>query len=509
MNERTVLKGDTDMNNDKRARYWMGRIEKHYESHKVAIELPAYEIIGDGERFIFDVKLKRGTKERPVFDRASDIQTALELPLLQPFKEGLSIRLAVSEHPVRENSLQKILESRIFQDRTKKIPLAVGYDLRGDMHVEDLSEMPHLLIAGASNSGKSVALRSLITSIIAIQSVDRVNLLLFDIGAYDLEPFSEIPHLSYPIVKDSQTGIGVMLALKAEMERRIDLDRAEMRTLPSIVCVVDEYVSFISSIGDKDDSKLLTETISSLLRRGRHARIHMVLATQDPTIKSTKVDMVNITSRMAFACAKPIDSVTILGRGGAEKLPGKGAMLFKSPAHIEPVYFQGSFISREGVRRFVERAKIRYANTGSKKFVVKVPDFKHELSEATVKRSAVENKEMAEIIVWALGRVTISALQIQKQFHMGNRAVGIIDELCEMKLIGNKFAHLPRTVLPQSVEDIPDDAFRILLISGVPKDDITRAFQTRGQDDTCETMAIKLTPDSDGGCSADTNSSTR
>ena len=240
------------MNIDKIAR----KSESHYASHGAALKLKLREVIGDKERLIFDVKIKKGTKESLVFDRASDIKAALGLQLFQPFKEGLSILLAVSERPVTENSLQKMLLSPAFQRSEMRIPLALGYDMRGAMHFADLVKFPHAMYGGATNSGKTVGLRSLIVSIAFKQPVNRVNLIIIDTGASGLNIFKSLPHLSCPIVKDEGTAVRVMQSLIDEMERRVMLPREELRLLPAIVCVVDEYISLINTISVTEKNAL-------------------------------------------------------------------------------------------------------------------------------------------------------------------------------------------------------------------------------------------------------------
>jgi DNA segregation ATPase FtsK/SpoIIIE-like protein len=459
------------------------KIEKHFFCHGVALALILLEVVGVCERFIFKLKLKPGTKENLIFDRARDIQTALQLPLFQVFKEGLSICLAVSGRPVAENSLWKMLTSLAFMTSKMWLPIALGYDMRGGMRFADLGKMPHAMYAGSTRSGKSVGLQCLILSLIIKQAVSKVNLLLFDVGANTMELFAKVPHLSCPIVKDPETGIGAMLSLVDEMERRIGLDYDELRNLPAIVCIVDEYVSLISNIGDKKTSLKLANAVSNLLRRGRHAKIHMVLATQGPTIKNMKVDVGNITARMAYACAKYHNSIAILGESGAEKLPGKGAMLFKSGDYPEPIPLQGAYMFSDDIKQLVTRIASAPHNL-SNKFVIpetdalQLPHMTGLLAEMSP-RSNSEHKKLSDIILWALGRENISANQIQQYFKMGNRAAGLVDRLFQMDIIADKFANQPRVVLPSSVEDVPDEVLAFLSANGIAAEDIAAAIAER------------------------------
>ncbi len=460
------------------------KIEKHYLCHNVPLRLTLLETIGSYERFIFGFKLKPGTKENLIFDRAPDIQIALQLPLFQPFKDGLNVCLAVSEKPMTQNSLWDMLTSRTFRQSKAWLPIALGYDMRCEMVFDDLGKMPHAMYAGSTNSGKSVGLLCLILSLISNLPVTKVNIILFDVGANTMEPFNGVPHLSHPIVKDTETGIYVINALVEEMERRIKLDKDTLRKLPAIVVIMDEYVSLISNIGNVTLAKELTNSISNLLRRGRHGKVHLVLATQDPTIKNMKVDVGNITSRMAFACAKYHNSITILGEGGAEKLPGKGAMLYKSNEYPTPLRLQGAYMSPNDVAQLVRRitsAEHDYSN----KFSIAEFDAdgcsKPE-TEDTEDKSQVddsENKELVDIILWTLGRDNISANQIKEQFRMGNRAYDIVEELFEMNLVTKRFPNQPKDVLPKCAEEIPEGVMELLLKNRISHEEINTIFDQR------------------------------
>lgn len=465
------------------ARKLMQKIARHYSCHGVHIKLILIAVVGNGERLIFQIKLKPGTKENMIFDRASDIRTALQLPLFQPFKDGLNICLAVSEKSFTQNSLWKMLTSQKFRESKDWLPIALGYDMRCGMLFDDLGKMPHAMYAGSTGSGKSIGLICLILSLIFKQPVSKVNLLLFDVGANTMEPFEGIPHLSHPIVKETMIGIYVISSLVDEMERRIKLSHEELRKLPAVVCVIDEYVSLIANIQEKKLSHYLANSISNLLRRGRHAKIHMVLATQDPTIKNMKVDVGNITARMAFMCAKYHNSITVLGEGGAEKLPGKGAMLYKSNERPNPIHLQGAYMSSDEIKRLV--ALINSADHDvCNKFLIPeiVPEVLPLASESLDDTPIIDSRkrnELVDIIMWVLERNTVSASQIMRQFSMGNRANCIIDKLFEVGLVSEKDANKPRKVLPQSIEDIPAEATEILTKHGVSTDEIVAALEQR------------------------------
>lgn len=458
-------------------------IKNHYSCHNVNIKLRLVHHISKYQRFIYEIILKPGTKVNAVFSVSSDIKAALGFPLFCPFYYKSKVLLAVSMQETTDNSLYEILTSPDFLNADKQLPVALGYDLARRMIIADLAEMPHAMYTGATNSGKSYGLVALIMSLLAVKSVNELNLVLFDIGGNTMDFFEDIPHLSYPIVKDQNTGRYVINALLTEMERRISLNQAELHSLPSIVCVMDEYVSFINNFEDKKDMKIVKNQISNLLRRGRKAKIHMVLATQNPTAKSMQTDINNITSRMAFKCAHSHTSVAILGQGGVEKLTGKGSMLYISNELSEPMYIQGAYMPPEEIRKQITYLKNNMYDC-SNKFILSEwePFFSFELSDCILEADPIpnhEDKKLAEIIMWVLRHQTISASQIKKKFNMGNKVNDIMEQLVQMKLISKKDANKPRKVLIQSAEDLSDNVSNFLKSYGYSPDDINAVINSK------------------------------
>lgn len=456
------------------------RIENHYMHHGVFISLKFISYDDEDKRLIFRFKMRPGTKTDMIFSCAPDIKTAMRIPLFQPFRDGEDICLAVSEKHVGQNSLYKMLTSETFCGSQDMLPLALGYDMMGRMVFSDLAEMPHVMYAGTTNSGKSIGLICLILSLIVRQPVRTANLLIFDTGANEMGIFNGIPHLSYPVVNDVQTGIYVIFKLVEEMERRINLEQIELRTQPAIICVIDEFISFVNHAGVKKSPEGLSHAISDLLCRGRHAKIHMVLAAQDPTKENMKVDTNNLTSRIAFRCAKYQNSTTVLGEGGAEKLTGKGAALYKSKEH--PVRIQGAYISVKEVEKLIVCVKsIDYDL--SNKFLIPELD----ISALPVSTSEdfdyisneYDRKELAEIIMWTLKQNNISASRIKEKFSMGNRANDIIEEMCAMGIISEKNVKQPRKILPQSAEDLSLETVHFLEQRGYVMKQIEAIFSTK------------------------------
>lgn len=459
------------------------KIEDHYSYHGVHIKLQLLSVTNSGERFVFRVRLKPGTKVSLFFERASDIQIALHMQLFQPFRDGLNLCLAVSKNSDMQNSLMRMLKSRIFYRSRDWLPIAIGYNLRQEMIFVDLAKTPHVMYAGSTNSGKSMGLICLILSLLVKQPVRNVNLIIFDVGANTLGVFSDIPYLSYPIVKDYETGIYVIKKLVEEMEKRIKLCQDQLRNLPAVVCVIDEYVSFINNISDKQQSKMIANDISNLIRRGRHAKMHLAISTQDPILKNMKVDVGNITTRMAFRCAKFQNSIAILGESGAEKLSGKGALLLKANDYPEPIYIQGAFISSDMLVQLVDNVKEREHDLDNKFLIPEL-----DISELPMRicedgnQICNKDKKIAQIIIWVLGRNKISANQIKNHFSMGNKAYNIVEQLCEMGLVAEKFANQQRRVLPQSLEGVPDKVREFLRRHGYTEDMVAEAIGNRDND---------------------------
>ena len=458
-------------------------IEKHYAYHGVRIKLKFISKEDKSGQIVFRIDIRPGTKVSLIFERASDIQTALHMCLFQPFRDGLTIYLVVSKNDSIQNSLIQMLKSKMFCLSRDRLPIAIGYNGGQKMIFADLAKMPHAMYAGSTNSGKSMGLICLILSLIVKQPVQKVNLLIFDVGANTLDIFSDVPHLSYPVIKDADEGIYVIKALVKEMETRIDMDKTELRSLPAIVCIIDEYVSFINSIGGRKRSQSLADGISNLLRRGRQAKIHMVLSTQDPTQKNMKVDIGNITARMAFTCAKYHNSIAILGEGGAEKLSGKGAMLYKSNDCPNPMYLQGAYISEDEVGRLMNYIKSAEHDLSSKFLIPEYDPSEQIVQENEDFEDSYDlhdrTKELADIIMWALERDNVSASQIMDRFSMGNRAYDIVEKLFEMGLITEKFANQPRTVLPRAVEELSEDVVKLLENHGYLREDISNVISKR------------------------------
>lgn len=474
----------------KKAKKLGRKLVETYREYRAEIEIVDCKIIPSLLRYIFTVEPSPGTKVQTILDCAKDVRFALGLHLVYPFEEDGAIKIAVSKHEVKENRLLKILRSLKFSNSNKKIPLALGYDLMGNMHIADLAELLHLLIVGPSGTGKSVAIQCIVLSIITRCSADSVKLLLFDIGANSLSLFDGVSHLYHPTVKDTDEAILVLESLVAEMDERIALGEAE--SLPFIVCIVDEFDDTISNIDneDKDMAKRFIAAINSIIRRGRKAKVGLILASHDPTLRNTKVNINGIVPRIVFQLSKHNNSSTALGVTGAQDLPRRGAMLFKSQEGIK--YLQGSYVTEPEIERILKDGPVDYDGSTLK---LTHPETVH-LSEAedgapdSNAGAKKANQELADITVWTLRCKTASSRAIQEKYSMSKRADGIMDKLVTMGIISVKHSNQPRKVLPQMIEEVPPETLEFLERYGYTSDDVADAIAARSTDN-CGTEPIQ------------------
>ena len=461
------------------------KIEHHFLPHGIKANLIYVCFLRSLCRHIFRIKLKAGTRASMISARAPDIKLALRLPFFVPFYKGNDLYLAVSEKAIKQdNSLMNMLKSRVFRENKSPLLFALGYDMMGRMVFENLNDLPHLLLGGPTNSGKSVTMTNLCLCLAIKNSPDEISIIIIDIGADTIDVFGELPHLACPIVKDTETALYVITSLVDEMERRQDFCEEERMALPKIVCIIDEYPRLVDNM-DSKTSKYIVSCISKLLQTGRHAGIHLVISGQDPTVKSmgdTKLS--NITARIAFACAKHQNSSTILGTSGAEGLTEKGEMLYISSELSEPIRLQGAYMPKNEVKELVERIKLASTNI-NRGFVIQELNEEDKSEKISEYLSTMpfeddkEEKELADVIVWALINGTASELGIQKKFHMGNRAGKFLDRLFELGIISEKYFNQPREVLIKSFSEIPDQVMGILCKNGYTEAQIGSIFDKK------------------------------
>lgn len=457
------------------------KIEKAFKQYNVFVKIDGATVQED--RFIVRLKLKEATREAQVLARARDVQLRLRLPLFAVITDKYVTAIVVSNKEIQNAHLLDVLGMDDYGElsNAKQLPYVVGYDILGVLRIADLCKLPHLLVAGTTNSGKTVGLKSLITSIAYSRSPSEVNFILIDVGANDLVPFDGIPHLSCPVISDKNVACKALILLQAEMERRRKLQsskNSEFESLPRIVLVIDEFPALFVGTEDKQVIKVMTETVSCLLQRGRHAKIHVVLAAQNPTIQNMRVDLGNITARIAFKCAKRSFSDTILGEGGAEDLLGQGDMYFKSPQFSGMKRIKGTFISEEELSVMLFHIGVKWEDRQyDTKFTISQADLEQAESEmrslnrtdSQRMKGGTDNERFAKVVVWALKQVSVSCNTLMKEFGIGwNKANRYIEGLTEMGIVDELDAKLPRRVIPQSDDEIPAEVKDFLESNGFP-----------------------------------------
>lgn len=356
--------------------------------------------------------------------------------------------------------LRDVLESEKFQKARGGIPVGLGKDIAGEAVITDLAKMPHLLVAGSTGSGKSVCVNTLISSILFSRKPSEVQLILVDPKMVELSVYNGIPHLKVPVVTDMKKAAAVLRWAVREMEARyLTMATSGVRNIsgyneqypesamPLILIIIDELADLMLVAPDVEES------INRLAAKARAAGIHMVLATQRPSVNViTGTIKANVPSRISFAVATQIDSRTILDMAGAEKLLGKGDMLFNPIGASKPIRIQGAFISDEEVEELVAFVKQQGR-----------PDYDESITEeteqGTSEEAAAPAEERDELLERAIERVMsegqASTSMLQRRFRIGySRAARLVDTMEEMKIIGPANGSKPRDILmtPEEVK---------------------------------------------------------
>lgn len=442
---------------------------------------------------IYKLELKGNTRETHIRARAPDVQARLQVRHLRIEKIEQQFFVLISDEDIQYEHLPLILANQRLQQM--QLPYPVGFSIIDEPVIIDLAQSPHLLLGGSSGSGKSVGLQSVIASIAGTKSPAEANFVLVDVGAADLTCFEGLPHLACPVVQSREGAIQVLRAVSVEMTRRIKLEHAapdEYAVLPRLVVVVDEFPALFTG-ADKEERKALTDTLNALLQRGRHAKIHLALAAQNPTAHQMKVEVGNITTRIAFRCAKKNFSEVILGEAGAENLAGRGELLVKTPQFDGTQRLQGVYASPDELHQIVCQIKQRYsgADEAGTKFTtpletLQVSDVGDRPSAYTLTvpvkaKPSVEDQTFANVLLWSLSHDTISINAIQEQFHLGwSKASRLVKRLEELGVVDEPSAKLPRGVVPTEISDLPTEMMEFLERNGITGETVHQALIVRG-----------------------------
>jgi S-DNA-T family DNA segregation ATPase FtsK/SpoIIIE len=378
-----------------------------------------------------------------------------------PIPGKAAIGIEVPNKDVTSVLLREVIESEAFKKQKSKISFSIGKDVAGANIVADLSKMPHLLIAGSTGSGKSICINSLIASILYKATPDEVKLLLIDPKVVELSIYKNIPHLLVPVVTDPKKAAGALNWAVMEMTERYkkfaannvrdiygynNINKEGIDKLPQIVVIIDELADLMMvAPGEVEDS------ICRLAQMARAAGIHLVVATQRPSVDViTGLIKANIPSRISFAVSSHIDSRTILDMGGAEKLLGKGDALFYPVGASKPIRVQGAFVSEKEIEKLVNFIKDQVPVSFNNE-IIKEIEQRVELDEETDVDELL--KDAIKIVVES-GQASI--LMLQRRLKIGySRAARLIDQMEERRIIGGFEGSKPRKVLV-SKEDLDE-----------------------------------------------------
>ncbi|MDD4088480.1 MAG: DNA translocase FtsK [Tissierellia bacterium] len=405
----------------------------------------------------YEIQPAPGIKVSRITALSNDIALALatsEIRMEAPIPGKAAIGIEVPNRAKTSVYLRSMIESREYKTASTSLPFALGKDIAGKNIIASIDKMPHLLIAGATGSGKSVCINSLIMSILFKAKPDEVKLILIDPKVVELSNYNGIPHLLIPVVTDPRKAANALNWAVSEMTNRykifaqssvreIDsynekMARENKEKMAKIVIIIDELADLMTVASTE-----VEEYITRIAQLARACGMHLVIATQRPSVDViTGVIKANIPSRIAFAVSSHIDSRTILDTGGAEKLLGKGDMLYHPIGLPKPVRIQGTFISDDEIKRVVDYIKEQQIEIK----ISKQNEIIKEIESSTTTEEVDEYLEQAIETVVNDGQASVS--YIQRKFRVGySRAARIIDQLEERGIVGGHEGSKPRKVL--------------------------------------------------------------
>ncbi|MDO4975982.1 MAG: DNA translocase FtsK [Eubacteriales bacterium] len=424
----------------------------------------------------YEMVPEQGTKVSKIVSLTDDIKLNLaaeDIRIEAPIPGKSAIGIEVPNKDTLTVHFRELIDSKRFRDFRSKLAFAVGKDIGGQTVISDIAKMPHLLIAGATGSGKSVCINTLIMSILYKARPDEVKLIMIDPKMVELSIYNGIPHLLIPVVTDPKKASGALNWAVAEMtdrynrftevgvrniagyndkiqhlEKSGEVEAGKLKPMPQIVVIIDELADLMMvAPGEVEDA------IVRLSQLARAAGIHLVIATQRPSVNViTGLIKANVPSRIAFAVSSGVDSRTIIDMNGAEKLLGKGDMLFFPAGSSKPSRVQGAFISDDEIFSVVEFLKenetiIEYDNTIEESIA----------KSSTSKSSAMDRDEYFEDAArFIMEKEKASIGMLQRMFKIGfNRAARIMDQLAEAGIVGPEEGTKPRKILmsPEQLEE--------------------------------------------------------
>ena len=402
----------------------------------------------------YEVSPKPGTKVSKIVNLSDDLALSLaarSIRIEAPVPGKSVIGIEVPNDKPQVVGLREVITSNEFINDPSSLAVGLGKEISGKPLIADLAKMPHLLIAGATGSGKSVCVNTIITSLLYKSSPEEVKLLLIDPKVVELAHYNGIPHLLSPVVTDPKKASNALNWAVNEMNKRYQLfaengvkdiagyNRKCENKMHKIVIIIDELADLMMACGNE-----VEDYICRLAQMARAAGMHLIIATQRPSVDViTGIIKANIPSRIAFAVSSQTDSRTILDMGGAEKLLGKGDMLYYPLGAAKPVRIQGAFISEEESEKVIDEIKSQEQEE------VK---YEEEIIETISRPVAVKDNDVDEFLEEAIDFVVSnnqgSASMLQRKFKIGfNRAARLIDSMEERGIVGPSEGSKPRKVL--------------------------------------------------------------
>ncbi|MBC1780804.1 DNA translocase FtsK [Listeria welshimeri] len=404
----------------------------------------------------FEVQPEKGVKVSKITNLTDDIKLSLaakDIRIEAPIPGKSTVGIEIPNQTSRPVMLSELMNTEAFQSSASPLTAALGLDISGTPIITDLQKMPHGLIAGATGSGKSVCINSLLVSLLYKATPDQLKLLLIDPKMVELAPYNRIPHLVSPVITDAKAATVALKWAVEEMERRYQLfSHTGVRNmekyneyashpdhtgekLPYILIVIDELADLMM-VAPND----VEESISRIAQKARACGIHMIVATQRPSVDViTGLIKANIPTRVSFSVSSQIDSRTILDASGAEKLLGKGDMLFLPSGASKPVRLQGTFVSDEEIDAVVAHVR----SQGEANYIF-------EEQELLVKESVKENTDelFEEACDFVLSQNAASTSLLQRHFRIGyNRAARLMESLENHQIVSGINGSKPRDVI--------------------------------------------------------------
>lgn len=433
----------------------------------------------------FELELGEGVKVSKVINLSDDISMALRgtlIRLVYPLKGKTSIGIEVPRSKREFIYLDEILNSQAFNSSNMRLPVAMGKDVFGDVSVVDLASMPHMLVAGSTGAGKSVFVNTLLVSLLVKKSPKEMKLLLIDPKQLELALYSNLPHLCLPVITEAKNATVALLWAVEEMERRysilknlgvrnIDDFNKKIKTcdikqiekirefyseedednfeLPFIVIIIDEFADLILTKFGKE----IETSVNRLAAKARAAGIHLVLATQRPSTDIiTGVIKANFPTRVAFRVSTAIDSRVVLDQMGAEKLLGKGDMLYKFGINLDRLH--SAYIDEEEISGLVETLEALPGSYNEKalKFL-ETGDADNGEASVSYSGSGAKDELFDEACRIVIEQGSASASMLQRRLRVGyNRAANLVEEMERAGIVGPQEGSKPRKILTKSVE---------------------------------------------------------